>query len=847
MSIRVACPKCQKQLNVASADLTKLIKCPICNGIFRLRMPSANPSPNLGTAGKPAPSRPKPPATRGLAPKTGEKKAPPQGRPKGKPSESAVPAGPSPGRKNEKPRARGPAKSSGCTTVLSIVSVIGLFLLLTCAGVGYWGWNQIHDAVRQAQAVLANHPSSNNEPPGSPERRPEPSTDTTPPESAKGFETPEAVYAAASAAEQRKDAKEYIACHSPEAQQQLALQLAFGGLNQQSAARDPGPQGESFRKDFKPILEALDKHGLTNDVTKDFKLDLSDPAGVEQVNKAMRDLIKDPATFAADMLDAYEKANVPHPPEDQDIKTRVTEVRVEGGNAQGHVVRSLNGQDMAGKQPIRFVKLQDGWKLAPTPERSGPTTDEAPTPVPPTMIAADAWKPFTSREGGFTISFPGTPKESVAGLNGENHLTIFRRGDNRFLVSYEDLPPEVAARGAKALYADIAAQFGEGKKSQRDIELAGQPGLELVLKESYPLPGENVRRLFLVKGRAYEVDVYDYGGLTPEDRKKFLDSFRLTGDYSGAVGVRQTPASAKSVPSPVSIDCNIEGGTSSVAVSDDGRLVITHGYGQAKNIQIWEAQKQQKLQEFDCRSIGFLPVAVSPDGRTAAYCSYTIGISLREIATGKELRQLLPSGLKGLSDLRFSPKGDLLLVAGSQSIVGWDPATGAKLVDWPADKADITALSNFFDEGKKIASGSEDGTVKIREVATGKILQTLSGGKKFAVCSLAATADGQTLVSGSLSSIQVWDVALGTVRKTIEGASALPPLCLIPKGKAIVYPDNQNNLIVDYLEMDGQRHVLQGHTKRVKSLALTPDGTTLVSGSDDKTIKVWDLKSLRER
>src|SRR5262249_32861486 len=96
-----------------------------------------------------------------------------------------------------------------------------------------------------------------------------------------------------------------------------------------------------------------------------------------------------------------------------------------------------------------------------------------------------------------------------------------------------------------------------------------------------------------------------------------------------------TGGSAKVVQPRTSIDCAIEGGTTAVAVADDGKVVITQGYGKAKNVQVWDVKKQQKLHEFDNASGSVLPVAIAPDGKTCAYTTYH-AVSLREVGTGKE-------------------------------------------------------------------------------------------------------------------------------------------------------------------------------------------------------------------
>jgi len=108
----------------------------------------------------------------------------------------------------------------------------------------------------------------------------------------------------------------------------------------------------------------------------------------------------------------------------------------------------------------------------------------------------------------------------------------------------------------------------------------------------------------------------------------------------------------------------------------------------------------------------------------------------------------------------------------------------------------------FSPDGKVLASGSFDDTIKLWDVQTGRALQTLTGHSDN-VNSVAFSPDGKVLASGS-ATIKLWDVQTGRVQQTLTGYSDI-----------------------------------------VNSVAFSPNGKVLASGSYDNTIKLWDVQTRR--
>ncbi|MFM7279117.1 MAG: WD40 repeat domain-containing protein, partial [Microcystis aeruginosa] len=66
-------------------------------------------------------------------------------------------------------------------------------------------------------------------------------------------------------------------------------------------------------------------------------------------------------------------------------------------------------------------------------------------------------------------------------------------------------------------------------------------------------------------------------------------------------------------------------------------------------------------------------------------------------------------------------------------------------------------------------------------------------------------------------------------------------VAITPDGTTLVSGSDDTTIKVWNLKRGGEPRILKSHEKAVTSVAITPNGTTLVSGSAEKTIKVWDL------
>ncbi|HLW67985.1 MAG TPA: M56 family metallopeptidase [Gemmataceae bacterium] len=156
---------------------------------------------------------------------------------------------------------------------------------------------------------------------------------------------------------------------------------------------------------------------------------------------------------------------------------------------------------------------------------------------------------------------------------------------------------------------------------------------------------------------------------------------------------------------------------------------------------------------------------------------------------------------------------------------------------------------------KFIATGHDDGLIKIWDANTGKHVKDLAG-HKLRVWAVAWTPDSKRLASVSgdwdnkeqAGEVKLWDVVGGKLIRDFPGHAALVyTLAITPDGKKLITSGHDKSIRIWDLE-SGQALKNLASAAGVRSLCLSPDGKTLAAGSlDDNFLTFWDLDTLKEK
>jgi hypothetical protein len=186
------------------------------------------------------------------------------------------------------------------------------------------------------------------------------------PKGGQKYRSPQDVFDAFKAAARKKDMKAFVACLTPDCGDVIVGQIAMAGMLMKSF-QDLDVSGKT-REKVRPLLEAMEKHGLTDEALKktgsiDPKADPKDQA---KALKAIGALVKDKAAFMTAAMAAMKKLNAKEGSLEDLAYAELKDVKIDGSKATGKI-KTKKG-DMEWEEPVGFEKIKGSWLIVmPTP------------------------------------------------------------------------------------------------------------------------------------------------------------------------------------------------------------------------------------------------------------------------------------------------------------------------------------------------------------------------------------------------------------------------------------------------------------------------------------------------
>jgi WD40 repeat protein len=282
--------------------------------------------------------------------------------------------------------------------------------------------------------------------------------------------------------------------------------------------------------------------------------------------------------------------------------------------------------------------------------------------------------------------------------------------------------------------------------------------------------------------------------------------FKLVALSLTTVGLCFAQAVAQTKAKPETVLKGHVGAVSSIAISADGKRIVSGG--EDRIVRIWDIEKCAEIQTLVGHKSQVLSVAFSPNGKRVASGGKDKTIMVWDATDGGKVFKI--ADLKTpVTGVLFSQSGKWIFsTSGGPVVQVWDAAKGEpNRQSLARHQSDVNCLS-LSGNGKRLVTGTDDvekhgGQIKVYELSNGHSPATLAG-MVGAVNSVAFSPDATLIASasgdaGQTGELRVW-----------ETDEEVPPI------------------------------ILTGHTGRIDCVAFSPDGKRVASGGADKVVRLWD-------
>ena len=281
-----------------------------------------------------------------------------------------------------------------------------------------------------------------------------------------------------------------------------------------------------------------------------------------------------------------------------------------------------------------------------------------------------------------------------------------------------------------------------------------------------------------------------------------------------------------------------------------------------KTVQLFQEKKLNiDYSSFNEKDKKIDSIAFSPDGKTFAYTHlYESTIRIRDTQTLK-LKKILTDNTEFVYAYRItlSPDGQTLATLRPGGLIHvWNVTTGNLKNVLRGYK--VTSISNrhlnririanhsvvdsvaFSPDGKTLANGSRDGTIRLWNIDSGKLTKRLIEHQGF-INGLAFSPDGKLLASGSEDGlILVWNLETGTHKALLaERMGSISCVAFSRDGKMLAGGNTDGNIHLFDAATGTPKMTFTGHIEEITQVLFSPDGDSLASRSYDGSVRLWNI------
>jgi WD40 repeat protein len=298
---------------------------------------------------------------------------------------------------------------------------------------------------------------------------------------------------------------------------------------------------------------------------------------------------------------------------------------------------------------------------------------------------------------------------------------------------------------------------------------------------------------------------------------------------------------------------------SAVALTSDGGKLISGSNDY--DLQVWDFNTKEKLGTLKGHNDLIFSLAASPDGKSVVSASFDGIIKIWSIS-GKAIYSN-PSKEdcqtekvhKDVKDIAITKDGKKAITASNDHTLSvWGLVTRQKLSLLQGHEDRVTSVA-IFSDSRRALSASSDYTLRTWDLSQGKEIRKIDcefgeKEKKYIWSSLSIAPNDREVFSifGDTrgSRVDSWDINKGEIRTSARLWDAVRVFLGITRCvDAIVLPLDWKVFQI-IKPRTGETIDVSGHEDRVNSVILTPDDQQIISASDDRTLKIWDLATATE-
>jgi WD40 repeat protein len=324
--------------------------------------------------------------------------------------------------------------------------------------------------------------------------------------------------------------------------------------------------------------------------------------------------------------------------------------------------------------------------------------------------------------------------------------------------------------------------------------------------------------------------------MTTRELPQTLATLALTTILAGGPALAEKPVTLKGHANVVAAVC----------FAPSGEFLVSGSWDE--DVRVWSLRPEGQPQVLTGHTDWVEAVAIAPDG------GHVVSASPRDVrtwnlATGSVESIFTAPGVLSISAVALSRDGRWLACGIRDGTVRvWEVGVDEPRWTFATDPAWTRSLA-FSADSTRLAAGNWAGNLRVWNLADGMLATSQDAHPGAPIASLAFTPNGDRLATGSYdATIKVWDTGTWTSTQSFKGHKGLVlSLAYSPDAQLLASGERHGPIKVwsagpePLLEFVGHPDGRLGFS--VIALAFSPDGKRLASASFDQTVKVWSIES----